>query len=155
LISFDAVFIAQPSTCILTPSCSSNVGSSSSFSYNFQQGFYTIWNNLGPFKTYTETQTKFLFQTVQLGVGCLCFVLNIIYLIIYYVTKSKAAKQVSPGSQQQNYPQQNYPQQNYPQQNYQQQSAYAPQPPQQQYRQQPRAPQAPPGELPWNAQRRY
>jgi hypothetical protein len=153
LISFDAVFIAQPTTCVLTPSCSSNAASTTIFSYSFQTGFYSIWNNLGPFTSYTQTQTKFLFQTVQLGVGCLGFVLNIIYLVIYYVTKSKAAKQVSPGGlQQQGYPQQNYPQQNYPQQNYPQQGY--PQQSQQQYRQ-PRAPQAAPGEVAWNAQRRY
>jgi len=138
LISFDAVFIAQPSTCILTPSCSSNANSTTVFSYNFQQAFSTVFNNLGPFKSYSQSQAKFLFQTIQLGVGCLCFILCIIFLIIYYVTKSKANKQVSPGVQDQGY--------------------YAPQPVQQPrpgYRPPPRAPQAVPGELPWNANRRY
>jgi hypothetical protein len=99
LISFDAVFIAQPSTCILTSSCSTNAASTTMFSYYFQQAFFTLFNNLAPFKSYTQTQTKFLFQTIQLGVGGLCFVLCIVYLIIYYVSKSKSSKQVSPGLQ--------------------------------------------------------
>jgi len=147
LISFDAYFIAQPSTCILTSSCTTNAVSTTIFSYNFQTSFSTVWNSLGPFKSYTTSQSKFLFQTIQLGVGCLCFVLCIIFLIIYYVTKSKASK-VSPG---------------YPQQQQQQQGYYAPQSAQQypqqgqSYRQPPpRVPQQPPGEVPWATHnRRY
>jgi len=58
-------------------------------------------------------------------------------LIIYYVSRSKANKRVGPGQPQQP-------------------SYYAPQPAYQQqgaaYRQ-PRAPQAAPGEVPWNARR--
>jgi hypothetical protein len=150
LIGFDAYFIAQPTTCILTPSCSSNVNSTTIFSYSFQQGFFTIFNTLGPFKTYTQAQSKFLFQTVQLGVGCLCFVLCIIYLIIYYVSKSKAAtKQVAPSGQGR-HPDYQAPQPSYPQS----ESPYRPQ--QGAYRpSQPRAPQAAPGEMPWNQNRRY
>jgi hypothetical protein len=140
MLSFDAVFIAQPSTCILTPSCSSNAASTTIFSYSFQQSFFLLFNNLGPFKTYTVPQAKFLFQTIQLGVACLCFVLNLIYLVIYYVVRSKASKRIAPSPQQGPYaPQPAYP-------NQQQQ--------QQQYRQ-PRAPQPAPGEVAWNANRRY
>jgi len=146
LISFDAVFIAQPSTCILTPSCATNAASTTMFSYYFQQSFFTVFNNLGPFKSYTQSQAKFLFQTIQLGVGCLCFVLCLIYLIIYYVTKSKAAKRVTPSYQQPGY---NAPQPAYQQQQQQQQQQGGG------YRQPPRAPQAVPGEVPWNANRRY
>jgi hypothetical protein len=144
LISFDAVFIAQPSTCILTPSCASNANSTTIWSYNTQSNFFTAFTSLGPFKSYTQTQAKFLFQTIQLGVGCLCFVLCIIYLIIFYVSKSKASKRVSPGYQQ------NYPA---PQPAYQQQQQYQSQGGG--YRQPPRQPQAAPGEVPWAGNRRY
>jgi len=144
LISFDAVFIARPTTCILTPSCESNAASTSSFSYYLRIGFFAAFNSLGPFKSYSESQAKFLFQTIQLGVGCLCFVLCLIFLIIYYVSKSKAAKRVAPSSG-----------------GYQQNGYQAPQPayrpsyqPQQQYRP-PRAPQAAPGDVAWNPNRRY
>jgi len=150
LISFDAVFIAQPSTCILTSSCSSNAASSTIFSYTFQQSFNTIFTGLTPFKSYTQSQTKFLFQTIQIGVGSLCFVLCIIFLIIYYVTKSKALKQVAPAGQHQDYraPQ---PESN----NGQYQGSGYRQPQEPSYRQPPRAPQAAPGEVPWAANRRY
>jgi hypothetical protein len=133
LIGFDSYFIAQPNTCILTPSCASNANSTSIFSYTFQSGFFSTFNTLGPFKTYTQSQAKFLFQTVQLGVGCLCFVLCIIFLIIYYVSKSKASKrQVRPiGQQGYNAPQPDYRQ------------------PAPAYR------QPAPGEQPWNPNRRY
>jgi len=134
MISFDAVFIAQPTTCILTPSCSTNAASTSMFSYYFQTAFFTLFRSLSPFSSYSQTQAKFLFQTIQLGVGSLCFVLCIIYLIIYYVTKSKALKTVGPS------PQESGP--------------YAPQPGPA-YRQTQRQTQANPGELPWNQNRRY
>lgn len=147
LISFDAVFIARPTTCILTPSCEANALSTTMFSYYFQQAFFTAFKNLGPFKTYSESQAKFLFQTVQLGVGCLCFVLCIIYIIIYFVTRSKAAKRVAPsGFQQAGY---QAPQPGGYRPSYQpQQQAYRQPPP-------PRAPQAAPGEVPWSTNRRY
>jgi len=135
LISFDALFIAQPSTCILTSSCSSNANSTTVFSYNRQQAFWTQFNKLGPFKSYTQSQAKFLFQTVQLGVGALCFVLCLVYLIIYYVTKSKALKRVGPSQQEQ--------------------GSYGNQQSGPSYRQTPRMPQAAPGEQQWNANRRY
>ncbi len=146
LISFNAVFIAQPSTCILTSSCNANSVSTTIFSYSFQQNFYTIFNNLSPFQNYTQSQAKFLFQTIQLGVGCLCFILCLIYLIIYFVTKSKASKRITP-TQQQDY---RAPQPAYNQQAYNEPAYRQPKP---SYRPTPRAPQAAPGELPWNANR--
>lgn len=96
LIGFDAYFIAKPTTCILTSSCVANSVSTTIFSYSFRSNFFSVWNSLSPFKSYTESQTKFLFQTVQLSVGCLCFVLCLIFIIIYYVTRSKASEKVSP-----------------------------------------------------------
>lgn len=148
-LSFDAVFIAQPSTCILTPSCTANADSSSVFSYWFRQAFFTLFTNLAPFKSYGESQAKFLFQTIQLGVGCLCFVLCLIYLIIYYVTKSKAGNQVGTGQRSDYRAPQISPQQ---QSQYQTQRQYQPPPAQPAYRQ-PRAPQSYPGEVPWNGRK--
>ena len=131
------------------------------FSYYFQTGFYSIFNTLGPFKSYTQTQAKFLFQTVQLGVGSLCFVLCLIYLIVYYVTKSKASKQVGPAvQQQQDYraPQPDYRQQQHQGSSHPSQHQGPSHPPQHQgsgYHQPPRAPQAAPGEQPWSTNKRY
>jgi len=137
LISFDALFIAQPSTCILTSSCATNANSTTIFSYTFQQNFWSTFNSLSAFKSYSLSQSKFLFQTVQLGVGGLSFILCIIILIIYYVCSSKAKKQVAPadsyGSQQQQ----------------QQQNGRST------YRPGPRAPQAQPGDVAWNNRGRY
>jgi hypothetical protein len=179
MISFDAVFLAQPTICVLTPSCATNAASNTTFSYSFQQSFYTIFTGWTPFQTYSISQLKILFQTIQISTGGVCFICCIIYVIIYYVCTSKAKKQVAPSPQQDSYPleQQGFyplqqqgpysPQQqgSYPPQ----QSYYAPQlPPQQQQQQQqfyqPPAPvwrppqyvpQAQPGAIPWNAKRRY
>jgi len=162
LISFDAVFVAQPTTCILTSSCAANSVSNTTFSYSFQQSFFTAFNGLSAFSTYTQTQAKFLFQTVQLGVGSLCFVICIIYLIVYYICESKSKQQVgpSPRGQQQDY----YGSQS---QSYYgpppvQQESYAPpsqqayyQPPAPAWRPPPQVPQPPPGAIPWNSNRRY
>ena len=122
------------------------------FSWYFRQSFFTLFTNLGPFKNYNETQAKFLFQTIQLGVGCLCFVLCLIYLIIFYVTKNKAGKQVGPGQQRSDYraPQVSPYQQ---QTQYPPQRQYQPQPPPQPAYRQPRAPQSYPGEVPWNGRK--
>lgn len=133
LIVFDALFIAQPTTCILTPSCSSNAESTTIFSYEFRKSFFERFNSLSAFSSYTESQTKFLFQTIQLSVGCLCLVLCIIFLIIYYVTKSKASKQIAPTPFY---------------------SPAAPQPAPGYRPPQQRMPQAPPGQIPWNPNRR-
>lgn len=124
LIGFDAYFIAVPSACLLTPSCSSYSNQTTSFNYNFQQSFYSAFNGLSAFKNYTQSQTKFLFQTIQLSVGCLCFILCIVFLIIYYVSRNKASKQVSPISNTYNSPKENRSRQ--PQRKAQQ--AHAPQP---------------------------
>jgi len=91
MIGFDAYFIAQPSACILTPQCSSYTNSTTVFSYVFQSSFWTVFHNVGPFSSYTQSQTKFLFEVIQLGVGGFCFILCIVYMIIYYVCRSKAS----------------------------------------------------------------
>jgi len=107
------------------------------FNYNFQRNFYATFLTLTPFTGYSQKQTKFLFQTIQLGVGCLSFVLCIIYLIVYYVTKSKVAQRVRPIQPNYSAPQPAYQQQGYGS------------------RQPPRAPQPAPGEIPWGTNRRY
>ncbi|CAM4808483.1 unnamed protein product [Rotaria magnacalcarata] len=101
LIGFDAYFLAQPGACLLTSSCSSNADSNTTFSYNFQSSFFTAFTSLSTFKSYTQTQTKFLFQSMQLGIGALCFLICVIYLVIYYSTKSQLKGQVLPSSQSQ------------------------------------------------------
>ncbi|CAF3119835.1 unnamed protein product [Rotaria socialis] len=100
LIGFDAYFIATPSACLLTSSCSTNAVSTSSFSYYFRQSFFLAFNSLSAFSSYTESQAKFLFRTIQLSVGALCFVLCIVYLVIYYVSRGKASDKVSPSTNQ-------------------------------------------------------
>ncbi|CAF2502315.1 unnamed protein product [Rotaria sp. Silwood2] len=170
LIGFDAYFIAQPTTCLLTSSCTTNAASNATFSYNFRQWFFTLMNNWGPFKTDTESQAKLFVHAMQLGIGGLCFLLCIIYFIIYYVCANKSKVQVEPVSQSQQ-PQTYYapPQQLQayyapPQQSYyapSQQSFYGPppqqypQPPAPAYRRNPYVRQAVPGQIPWNSNRRY
>jgi len=102
LISFDGVFIAQPTTCILTSSCQSNAESNTTFSYSFQQSFYNTIISKDPFKSYTITQIKLLCQATQIGAGCLCFIICVIYVIIYYVCikKAKSKVKISPSSEQ-------------------------------------------------------
>ncbi|CAF1453547.1 unnamed protein product [Didymodactylos carnosus] len=138
LISFDAVFIALPSTCILTSSCVSNSAQTSGWSYTLSSSFLTTFKTLSPFTNYTSTSAKYLFQTIQLGVGCLCFVLSVIYVILYLIYKSKAKKSIYPQTQ--------------PPAMYQQQQQFNPNfnpqgirrgPP-------PRNPQAYPGEIEWS-----
>ncbi len=142
LITFDAIFLARPSTCILTSSCSSNAVSTTVFSYYFQQDFYTVLHRLSPFSTYTQSQAKYLFQVVQIGVGSLCFALCILYIIIYLASKNKAKQQVAPRAIQPGY--------NAPQPNYQQQGpGYA----QQQMPVYPNAPQGPQYGDPWQPNR--
>lgn len=96
LISFDAAFIARPSVCILTPSCVDNSVSNSTFSYGFQQSFFTVFNGWAPFKNYGQSHVKFLCQTIQVGVGALSFILYIIYIVIYYSSWKKSKEQVHP-----------------------------------------------------------
>jgi hypothetical protein len=96
LISFDGVFIAQPSTCILTPSCINQSVSTTVFSYNYSQTFFTAFNSLNGFKSYTLAQSKYLFQTVQISFGCLGFVLCLVYIAIYFMRKQETGTRVIP-----------------------------------------------------------
>ncbi|UJR07639.1 hypothetical protein I4U23_011927 [Adineta vaga] len=124
LISFDAVFIAIPTTCILTPSCSTYAASTTMFSYYFRDAFFTVFRRLSPFSSYTETQAKFLFQIIQLSVGALCLILCIVYLIVYLVSRNKASK-IAPSTFQNNY---SAPQPAYPHNNQQPGYGYQPKP---------------------------
>jgi hypothetical protein len=98
LIAFNALFLAQPSTCILTPTCTSQSISQSSFAYNMSRNFFSTFNSLNGFRTYTLSQSKYLFQTVQISVGCLGFVLCIVYLMIYIMRRMDTSNQVIPMS---------------------------------------------------------
>lgn len=151
LITFDAIFLARPSTCILTSSCSSNAASTTVFTYSFQQDFFTVLHRLSPFSTYTQSQAKYLFQVVQISVGSLCFALCILYIIVYIASKNKAKQQVAPRMMQQrtNAPQPNYQQQG-PSYAQQQGPGY----PQQQMPVYPNVPQGPQYGDPWQ-QNRY
>jgi hypothetical protein len=180
LIGFDSYFIVQDTTCILTPSCAYNAASNTSFSFSFQQSFYVVFNSWSPFKNYAQIQVKLLCQAMQIGVAAVCIIICLIYLIIYYITVNKANKQVQPAPQpqQQGYPPQLQPQVYPPQQSYYApppfqpdfnspppaQQGYYPPPPQQQYYQPPAPPpqrawrpepQAQPGVIPWNQNRKY
>ena len=68
------------------------------------QNFLTVFNNLSAFKSYSVSQAKFLFQTIQISFGCLGFVVCLIYLVIYFITKKQASKQVIVLSSEQNDP---------------------------------------------------
>jgi hypothetical protein len=96
LISFDAVFIAQPSTCLLTSTCANQSVSTSSFSYTMSQNFFTAFNSLNGFKSYTLSQSKYLFQTVQISFGCLGFVLSVLLLVLYIMARQIYSNQVIP-----------------------------------------------------------
>ncbi len=96
MIAFNAAFLAQPSTCILSTSCSANAVSTTVSTYTFQQNFFAVFNSLGPFKTYTQSQAKYLFQTVQISVGCLSFVCSVAYVVIYVLVVMQASKRVTP-----------------------------------------------------------
>jgi hypothetical protein len=102
LISFDGVFIAQPSTCILGTICANQSVSTTIFSYNYSQSFFTAFNSLNGFKTYTLAQSKYLFQTVQISFGCLGFVLCLVYIAIYFMRRQETGNRVIPVNKKQN-----------------------------------------------------
>lgn len=136
LIVFDAVFLARPTTCILGSQCVSYSVSTSVSTYNFQQNFYTAFNNLGPFRSYSQSQAKYLFQSIQISMGCLAFVLVLAYLVLYLVIKKQASTKVTP------FVRQSVVQESAVQ--YQQRGRSYP-------RQPPRVSQAAPGQIPWSA----
>lgn len=94
-ISFNGVFLAQPSTCIMTPSCTNNSVSTTLFSYNMSQNFFTVFTGLNGFRNYTLSQSKYLFQTVQISFSCLDFVLCLVYLTLYLIQRKKTSQQVT------------------------------------------------------------
>ncbi len=96
LISFDSTFLARPTTCLLTSSCALAYSSNATFSTSWEQSFFAVFNGLSAFQSYGESSAKFLFQAIQLGIGILCFVICLLYIIIYYTCSSKAQQQVAP-----------------------------------------------------------
>lgn len=140
-IGFNAAFIARTSTCLLTPSCSSYASSMTNFAANLQSSFLTNFRRLSAFSTYTVDQAKFLFQATQIGLASLCFILSLIFIIIYYVVKSKASangqvRDMNPSPKRAQFDE----------------SALREKP---SARFAPRKPQAAPGVLPWNDRKRY
>lgn len=99
LIVFDVIFILNPSTCILTPTCSSQP---EVFSLNFIMQLFPM------FKNYTALDSKKFFLTIQ--VGCAgkniwrfsfdnfelflrflggAFVISALYILIYIICRSR------------------------------------------------------------------
>jgi len=86
LIAFDIVFILNPSTCLLTPSCATQ---SEIISLNF------IMTSISQFKYYTTFDSKKLFLEIQVGCAGLAFVLSLIYIVVYIVCKVKLKNRTS------------------------------------------------------------
>ena len=92
LISFDAVFLINSRICILTPSCTSSAQMNSTFSSSLQSSFITTFRTMDLFKSYTETQAKLLFQSMQIGLGGVSLLICISFIIIFY-SHDKRAKE--------------------------------------------------------------
>ncbi|CAF0957916.1 unnamed protein product [Didymodactylos carnosus] len=89
LVGFDISFILNPSTCLLTPTCTTQ-----SEIINLQ----FIMTNIAPFKNYTFYDSKKLFLEIQVGCAGLALLLSIIYVIIYIVCKNKLKNQTTSTS---------------------------------------------------------
>lgn len=83
LIVFDVIFITNPYTCILTPTCS-NQTQLTSFNYVVQ--------NISPFQSYSIYDSKKLFLQIQVGCAGLAFLISIIYVIIFLICRLKLRK---------------------------------------------------------------
>ncbi|CAF4049782.1 unnamed protein product [Rotaria magnacalcarata] len=79
LIGFDIVFIINPYTCILTPTCTSRV---SLTSFGFVQA-------LSPFTNYSSYDSKRLFFYIQIACGASAFLLSLIQLLILRFLRQK------------------------------------------------------------------
>lgn len=98
LVAFDTIFLINPKTCILTPQCLSNAASNSSFGSSLQSSFIVTFRTMDLFKYYTETQSKTLFQAMQVGIGSVCILMSITYIIIFYIHDKKAKEMIRPSS---------------------------------------------------------
>jgi hypothetical protein len=86
LIIFDVIFILNPYTCILTPTCSTQ---SQVVSLNY------IVQTISQFQYYSIYDSKKLFLEIQVGCAGLAFVLSIIYIVIFIVCRLKLRKRVT------------------------------------------------------------
>ncbi|CAF0896751.1 unnamed protein product [Didymodactylos carnosus] len=142
IVVFDTVFILNPYTCILTPSCSTQP---QLISLNY------LMTGISSFKNYSTYDSKKLFLEIQVGCAGLALLLSIIYVIIYIVCRVKlrnktgvaataatAATAPNPPAVQPNNP--------YPQapQAFQSNNPYPVPPPVQRQQMYPQAPYAPP-----------
>ncbi len=83
LIVFDIIFILNPYTCILTPTCSTQ---SEIISINVvAQGF-------PQFKNYTIYNSKQLLLEIQVGCAGVAFLTNMIYIIVFLVCRLQLRK---------------------------------------------------------------
>lgn len=83
LIVFDIIFILNPYTCILTPTCSTQ---SEIISLNY------IVQQISQFKNYTIYDSKKLFLEIQVGCAGLAFLISIVYIIIFLICRLKLRK---------------------------------------------------------------
>jgi hypothetical protein len=113
------------------------------------QNFFSTFNNLNGFRNYTLSQSKYLFQTVQISVGCLGFVLCIVYLAIYITQRLDTSNQVIPMRRGRDL---DSPESSIPDRGSSDASgSRRPLKP----KRSPFAPQPYPGEVPWNGRRKY
>jgi hypothetical protein len=83
LIVFDVIFILNPYTCILTPTCSTQSPLTS---------INSVIQSIPQFSNYTTYNSKTLFLEIQVGCAGLAFLLSIIYIIIFIVCRLKFRK---------------------------------------------------------------
>ncbi|CAF2469618.1 unnamed protein product [Rotaria sp. Silwood2] len=85
LIAFDVIFILNPDTCFLTPTCSTQ---SQIISLNY------IMQMIPPFKNYTSYDSKKIFLEIQVGCAGVACIISFIYIVIYIACKMKIHQRV-------------------------------------------------------------
>ena len=80
LIVFDVIFILNPYTCILTPTCDSQP---QSFSFNY------IVQTIPQFENYSLYDSKKLFLEIQVGCAGLAFLTSVIYIVVFLFCRLK------------------------------------------------------------------
>jgi hypothetical protein len=83
LIAFDIIFITNPSTCILTPTCT-NQSQITSINSAIQ--------TIPQFSNYTIYDSKKLFLEIQVGCAGAAFLISIVFIITFLVCRLKLGK---------------------------------------------------------------
>ncbi|CAF0748245.1 unnamed protein product [Didymodactylos carnosus] len=86
LVAFDIVFILNPHTCVLTSTCTTQSELIS---------VQSVMNSITPFKNYTIYDSKKLFLEIQVGCAGLALLISLVYIIIYYICKTKFKNQTA------------------------------------------------------------